>query len=272
MPEGPEVAIVADKLKDKCINIEVYKLEFLTNKYIDSIFIYNNYLINYLKYRTTISNIHSKGKNLFIKLTNEYGSVYIHSHLAMTGRWCYNKSKHTKVIIYSNDFNIYYEDIRGFGKFNIINEEQYIKCIDSIGCDILKNKLDYETWYKVISDNGNNNNKNITVILMDQKYISGIGNYLKSEILYKSKINPNSKFIELDETKLLNLYNNIYDISKQSYDCNGLTISDFIDPNGNKGIYNTLVYNRNYDSYNNKVLTIKTKDGRTTYYVPTIQI
>ena len=47
---------------------------------------------------------------------------------------------------------------------------------------------------------------------MDQTKISGIGNYLRSEIMYEAEINPFSYIIDLSETEINNLYKYIISI------------------------------------------------------------
>ena len=44
---------------------------------------------------------------------------------------------------------------------------------------------------------------------MDQKHVSGVGNYIKSESLYISKISPHRKLKDTNEDELKSLFNAI---------------------------------------------------------------
>ena len=42
--------------------------------------------------------------------------------------------------------------------------------------------------------------RNICNVLLDQKLFPGVGNYLKSEILYKSEIHPDARWGQISKT------------------------------------------------------------------------
>ena len=63
--------------------------------------------------------------------------------------------------------------------------------------------------------------KTIPEIFMNQSYLSGIGNYLKSEILYESKISPHRKLESLSVNDLEVIYHNIKKISFNSFKAGG---------------------------------------------------
>ena len=48
--------------------------------------------------------------------------------------------------------------------------------------------------------------KTIAVLMMDQSIFSGIGNYLKSEILYQSKVSPNSIISNIPDEKMKEIF------------------------------------------------------------------
>ena len=72
---------------------------------------------------------------------------------------------------------------------------------------------------------------------MNQSYLSGIGNYLKSEILYQSKISPYRKLESLNENDIEILYKNIIKISNDSLKAGGATIRNYSNINDEKGNY-----------------------------------
>ena len=105
---------------------------------------------------------------------------------------------------------------------------------------------------------------------MDQKIISGVGNYLKSESLYLAKLSPHRKVSDISDSKLKILKQAIQSTIKSSYLSGGATIHTFLDYDGKEGKYSRrfAVYNEKYDIENRAVLRETTRDGRTTFWVP----
>ena len=135
---------------------------------------------------------------------------------------------------------------------------------------MLNSDILFEDFLKILRKN---NNKNITKILMNQSVISGCGNYIKSESLYRSKISPHNLIKDIDDNRLEKLFIELRNVIKESYLSQGATISTYYDVNDKKGEYkfNFLVYGRKYDNYNNEIIREKTPDGRTSHWVKQIQ-
>jgi Formamidopyrimidine-DNA glycosylase len=83
----------------------------------------------------------------------------------------------------------------------------------------------------------NNKNKDIKSFLLDQKFVSGIGNIYASEILFASKINPFKKAKRLSKNECLNIILNSKKILEQAINKGGSSIRDFKDISGNKGTF-----------------------------------
>ena len=77
--------------------------------------------------------------------------------------------------------------------------------------------------------------KDIKAFLLDQKFVSGIGNIYASEILFASKINPFKKAGQLNKNECLKIISNSKKILKQAINKGGSSIRDFKDISGNKG-------------------------------------
>jgi len=125
-------------------------------------------------------------------------------------------------------------------------------------------------WLK-IARNKRIQNKQICDYLLDQKRISGIGNYLRSEILYRSRIRPDRSLKNLSDEELELLRIESIKTVRESYDSHGLTIRSYSDLYGNKGTFICQVYNRTEDPYGNPIRTDTFKDGRTIHWVPSLQ-
>ena len=110
--------------------------------------------------------------------------------------------------------------------------------------------------------------RNIKALLLDQSFLSGLGNIYVDESLWKSRVHPNSLANMIPNIKIEALYKNIRSTLEDAIKENGTTIIDF-SVNGESGRYaNYLnIYGRSKQS----CLSCKTKikklkvAGRGTY-------
>ena len=74
-------------------------------------------------------------------------------------------------------------------------------------------------------------------ILMDQKFVSGLGNIYANEILFLSKIKPSRKVKNLEEFEIKKIVKLTKKILKASIKLGGSSIKDFSSSNGKKGSF-----------------------------------
>ena len=74
-------------------------------------------------------------------------------------------------------------------------------------------------------------------ILMDQKFVSGLGNIYANEILFLSKIKPSRKVKNLKEFELKKIINFTKEVLKNAIELGGSSIKDFSSSNGKKGSF-----------------------------------
>ncbi|SPN79356.1 Formamidopyrimidine-DNA glycosylase [Brazilian cedratvirus IHUMI] len=256
MPEGPEVRNITRKLNIRLaganlINFDIGERTGLLSDLV-------------------IVNVTCRGKLIvFILQTSREENVYISSSLGMTGSWTQSKGSYTKAVLYTSVGNFYYEDMRGFGKIAIHKtEEELDQRLSKIGFDLLEASLHHgqipdEQWLSFFN---RKSRKKICVVLLEQDKIAGIGNYLRSEILHQARINPHRSISSLSDTELLTLRNSTQDVIVRAYQSNGLTIKDYIDPEGEKGSFVCSVYGRKVDERGRTVITEKVS-GRSIFYV-----
>ena len=103
---------------------------------------------------------------------------------------------------------------------------------------------------KYLIEKCNKSKKNIKNFLMDQKYISGLGNIYVNEILFSCSINPKKLSHNLSLEQLSKIINNTKKILKVSIQLGGSSIRDFNSATGQKGLFqeNFKVYDRDNKS------------------------
>lgn len=135
---------------------------------------------------------------------------------------------------------LYYRDTRKFSSIQVIKtKKMFIKWRNEhLGYDPLSDeKLDDDEWKALF-----HRRAIVANILNDQPTISGIGNYLRSEILYSAKISPFRKGNTLTDDELKRLHRKTIKIMKKSLSLGGHTIESFEDPHGNVGKYEPKIY------------------------------
>lgn len=243
------------------------------------------------KIQTKLLSVKTKGKMTYMS----FGDYYLVVTLGLTGGWVSKKDgkfyhplatnseinsgyagmnseyfkrveKHIHV-----EFNfgvpevLYFYDILNYGTMSVYNEEQMNKKLNSIGTDIITvSEADFLQMYR----KKKNIDKEIAIVMMDQKTVSGIGNYLKSDILYLSSISPFRLTKNLTDDELLTICRNA-----KSYVLEELGLQSKTSKTSNRPIdfgREFFVYQQSTDIHGNEVTSTKQKD-RTTFWVKAIQ-
>ena len=199
-------------------------------------------------------------------------SYYLWNTLGMSGQWTTKNDKHSHVLFkFGEGIDLYFRDVRNFGTLKFIeNRSEMQKKLKTIGHDILDPISLPEI--EVIKLFRLKPKWTLPKFVMDQKYLSGVGNYLKSEALYCSKLSPHREIQNLTNPEIISIYQSLRRIAMESYKNKGASFLTFVDPDSNKGKYSFcfLIYGKE-EINNEKVVREKTLDGRTTHWLPSQQ-
>ncbi len=257
MPELPEVEIVKQSL-DKKIKFKKIKKVIvrnrnlrsripknfevsLKNKNIEKISRFSKYIILHF-FEGPICIIHL-GMSGTIHLVNK------HNKNKFTNLSFYQSSilpdKHNHVEIQFYNFSIIYNDPRRFGFFELVkNKKDLNKRFSHFGPEPFSKKFNLN----YIKNYLKNKKKNIKSFLLDQKFVSGIGNIYASEILFLCKINPKKKAKNLSkiECKKIICFSKL--ILKKAIRLGGSSIRNFKNISGSDGLFQNefKVYQREH--------------------------
>jgi len=151
--------------------------------------------------------------------------------------------KHNHIEIEFEKFKIIYNDPRRFGYFLTFNNKLELnKKFIHFGPEPFSKSFNLAYIIKYL----NNKEKNIKNFLLDQKFVSGIGNIYASEILFNSKINPSRKAKNLNKSDCKKILLNSKLVLKMAIKKGGSTIQNFKNVNGKIGSFqkNFKVYQR----------------------------
>ena len=248
MPELPEVEVVKRSLTRKVQNLIIQKVNIKDSKL--------RYHIDKNKFRKItglrIKKIERKSKFLLFFLNKNFIMMV---HLGMTGKFFFVDRKNTKLktsFYYNIDYKkeqkydrvefilnknqkLIYNDVRKFGFIKLLRNKKYKNNfhLKHLGPEPLKNTFNYTYFKNYIKGRS----RVIKDILMDQKFVSGIGNIYANEILFLSKVKPSRKVKNLKEFELKKIINFTKEVLKNAIELGGSSIKDFSSSNGKKGSF-----------------------------------
>jgi len=267
MPEGPECRRIAEGLARIISGKKITAIDVLSGRYLKKEFSGLQKIKNCLPLTVAGAGVH--GKFIYLICEKQFS---IWNTLGMSGLWKTEQGKHSRVRIRLSDgTSVYFDDMRNFGTLKMVaGKHQLIEKLQSLGPDMLNTDVQSQVFISMLRKK---NDINICKVLMDQTVVAGVGNYLKADVLWASKIYPFSKVSDLTDVELSELCKNIKEIIRSSYATGGETIQTFSDVKHQKGNYSSkfLVYNRKIDELGNKVIKEMTPDGRKTYWVEKVQ-
>ena len=235
MPELPEVEVVRQSLAKNVTGKKIKKVLVRNRKlrfFLDSSFEkeLNNKLVNKISRFSKYLIIELNNKKFCIVHLGMSGTIHIikNKEELFTNTSFYNSpnlpKKHNHVEFEFSDLKLIYNDPRRFGFFQIIkNQKKLIDRFKLYGPE----PFDKNFNLKYVTNYFKDKKKDIKNYLLDQKFVSGIGNIYASEILYLSKINPLTSVNDLSKSQRKNLIINSKKILLNAIKKGGSTIRDF---------------------------------------------
>ena len=255
MPELPEVEVVKKSLNRNIKTLTIKKVIIKTKKL--------RYLIN----KINLTKLQGK-KIINIKRRSKYLIFYFDQkilllvHLGMTGKFLIkeknklkktsfhdtiykNTSKHNHIIfILNKNKQLIYNDIRKFGFIKTVNSKKLSKNLHLkfLGPEPLSNNFNLNYFKERILKR----KRKIKDLLMDQKFVSGLGNIYVNEVLYFSKVNPSKNIFKISLHEVKNIIKFTKIVLKKSIKEGGSSIKNFENSDGKVGKYQQKfkVYNR----------------------------
>ena len=244
MPELPEIEIVKRSLFKKIngakiVNVKInnknlrYKItdelpKKLINEKILKISRRSKYLIFHFKNKLLLAHLGMSGKFLIIKSKDKKmfkTSFYYDLDIL---------AKHNHIhFILNNGLELIYNDVRRFGFFKLfenikLKEITYLKKLGPEPFSVL-------FCIKYVQKFIKNRKKNIKNLLMDQTFVSGLGNIYVNEALFLSKIHPLRQCSNLERKSIKNLIYNIRKVLTIAINQGGSSIRDFKNVYGKSG-------------------------------------
>jgi len=217
MPEGPEIHRQADRIR------RVLKEEECAYAYF-----YHDHLKEFESRLTgcTIQSVRAKGKAI---ITGFEGGLFMYSHNQLYGKWMIRNAG-----TYPKTNRQLRAEIQTAKKSALLYSASEIEILDSesldehsylskLGPDILENLSVEEIAERAQSDTFRR--RSFAALLLDQSFLGGVGNYLRSEILFHASIHPKDRPMDLSKEELNEFGKSVLIISHRAYEEKGITLN-----------------------------------------------
>jgi formamidopyrimidine-DNA glycosylase len=265
MPELPEVetikrelekAVLGKKFKEVCVHHPTVVREPELEKFKKGL------------EGATIKHILRKAKVLILELSNGKSLVV---HLKMTGQLIYpGHGKKSRVTFHLSDGKtLDFNDQRLFAELRLLDDWRSLKFIQGLGPEPFD--LNPEQFKEMLSKK----KTKIKPLLMDQTFISGIGNLYAAEALFRAKIHPARPSVSLSDKEKALLLKEIKDTLLEAIKNKGSSVDQYVQLSGEPGNY--VKYHKVYDREGKSCLICKmpikriSLGGRGTYFCPKCQ-
>lgn len=238
MPEVVEIRHYADFIRRICRNSAIKSVKIRGGRY-KKHDTFPGYSAMRRLLPLRVAAVASKGKMLYITLTSAktQKKYYLISTLGLTGGWVAKKGqqkydfprlfsyvprelrdpyrevslKHLNIEFTlggggGGNTKLYFFDMLSFGTVAFVPDDGTLeKKLRTIGPDIMDLQTTFDVFRERICKPANMA-KPIGVVLMNQRVISGIGNYLRADVLWLARVSPFRKVRSLSSRELRGIY------------------------------------------------------------------
>ncbi len=249
MPELPEVETVRSQLATVITKKKIKDINIRMSKLIKSPLAQFKRVVIGSEIRT----VKRRAKILIIELKNAH-SILV--HLKMTGQLIFksknkitggghpikdgtkdlpNKYSHI-FFVFTDGTKLFFNDLRQFGYMKLVKTNELPAVFEKLkfGPEPMNKEFTYQVFEKLLN---NKKNSKIKPLLMDQTFISGIGNIYAIESCFAAGIKPTRRVGTLTKIEKKKLYQNLMRILKLAVKKQGTSAKNYVDAYGQPGKY-----------------------------------
>ena len=272
MPEGPEIWRTADALNGALKGKEISSIHF----HVEDLKEYESLL-----QKETVKKVEARGKAILTFFDSDW---VMYSHNQLYGKWFvrdYKQEPDTnrklRVAIHNGQHSAY---LYSASQIQILEAAELAdhSYLQKLGPDVLHpdTTLDdiREPFFKKSFQN-----RKLTTLLLDQGFISGIGNYLRSEIMFYAGVDPHLKLKAYSDDEKEQLAKAAVKLTTRSYETGGVTndpgiVEALKRENARRSEYRFFVYKRTDNRCHKcgSVIEEEKTGGRKIYMCPECQL
>jgi formamidopyrimidine-DNA glycosylase len=265
MPELPEVETIKRELEKTVLGKKITEVCIHQPKVIRQIQAekFKQWLTG-----ATIKNILRKAKVLILELSSGRSLVI---HLRMTGQLIYPGTGRNSRVSFclSDGTTLDFNDQRLFAELRLVDNWRSLKFIQSLGPE------PFDISPDDFKDMLAKKKTKIKPLLLDQTFISGIGNLYAAEALFRARIHPQRPAVSLSTPEKELLFREIKDTLKEAILHKGSSVDQYVRVSGAPGGY--VKYHKVYGRLAKPCFVCKAPverislGGRGTYFCPRCQ-
>jgi len=265
MPELPEVETIKRELEKailgkKITEVSVHNPAVIREPSVDN---FTKGIVG-----ATFKSVLRKAKVLILELSN---SKFLVIHLKMTGQLIYpGNGKKSRISFKLSDGKMLdFNDQRLFAELRLLDDWRNLKFIQRLGPEPFDiNEGEFKEMLAA-------KKTKIKPLLMDQTFISGIGNLYAAEVLFRARIHPQRPAAGLSDKEKKLLFKEIKDTLTEAIQHKGSSMDQYVQVSGKPGDY--VKYHKVYGREGKPCFVCKNTikrislGGRGTYFCPKCQ-
>lgn len=172
-----------------------------------------------------IVDVERRAKYLLFRLAS---GRYFTIHLGMTGRLLFAPDDYVKVIFHLSGRRVlYYSDARRFGKIQLYKGFPDLR----LGPEPLGREFTPQRFGEMLS----RRKAAIKLVLLDQKFLAGLGNIYTTEALFRAGVHPQRAANSLKDSEIKKLHREIQKVLLEALGYRGTSESWFVNAKRKKG-------------------------------------
>lgn len=214
------------------------------------------------------------------------GDIIVHLKMAGQLVWCApradlgpTRQKHTHVVFSLDDgHELRYVDTRHFGRLYFAGGDaghpalrRALETLARLGPEPCQGGLDWPTFREMLASR----KARIKPLLLDQSFVSGLGNIYTDECLFRAGVHPLRRASSLSEAEARALHRAMCEVIGEAIELGGTSVRDYVDGEGREGSYagRLRVYGRAGEACPRcgTEITRMVVSGRGTYFCPRCQ-
>ena len=216
MPEGPEIRHAADRIERAVAGRVVTEVRFL--------FPHLRRFEDCLR-GDVVTAVRTFGKAILVQFA---GGLSVYTHSQLYGRWYVvskgklpRTNRSLRLEIHNDEKSAL---LYSASEIDVLTPDEIKrhKFLSKLGPDVLAKDIDKDAVLARIADR-QFARRQLHAMLLDQGFVAGLGNYLRSEILFAARLHPSRRAGELSAIEADALANCILRVSRQAYRTGGIT-------------------------------------------------
>ena len=216
MPEGPEIRLAADEVATAIVDLPTTEVVFAFEHLKE----FEPLLTN-----EVVIAVETHGKAILTRFAND---LNIYSHNQLYGKWEVRNAydfpetkRQLRLAIHNKEKSALLYSASAIEVLHN-NELSTHTFLSKIGPDLLDPTLTIEAVAERYQSD-RFRRKKLTSLLLDQHFVAGTGNYLRSEILFVASISPTLRPMDLTDEQIQKIAAATLQLTQQSYQTRGIT-------------------------------------------------